>query len=279
MFDDTRMLTVHGPVQLWLFQAMPSDTGLRDQQDLMSYPFFSLAKGARMQPIRYEQGPVSISVEGVPNIGIATIWDADVLIWAASQIAAAINRGAPTSPRIHTSIGDMLRFIQRGTSLHDYQRLRAALNRLQATTISTSLRQGRLLHQHRFSWIAEWQELAHDNGRSAGIEILLADWFYTGALDESTLLSLHPNYFRLTGGMQRWLYRLVRKHGGRQRGGWRFALRQLYARSGSVQRYSDFALEIRRLVSRPLLEYALHLEREHDEEYLCFRRLRKGAST
>lgn len=267
---DRRMLPVQGPVQLWLFNALPMETGLRDQQDLMSYPFFSLAKGARMQPILYTQGPVSIEVQGVSSFGIATIWDADVLIWAASQLAAAMNRGLPTSPRIFTTLGEILRFTRRGVSLRDYHRLRAALNRLQASTVSTSLRADKLRHHHRFSWIAEWQELAHDNGQSAGIEIVLADWFYVGALDESSLLSLHPDYFRLPGGLQRWLYRLVRKHGGRQRAGWRFPLRQLHARSGSVQRYSDFALEIRRLATRPLLDYRLWLEHEQGEECLCF---------
>lgn len=272
---DRRMLPVQGPAQLWMFTALPMETGLRDQQDLMSYPFFSLSKGARMQPIQYAQGPVSIEVKGVPSFGIATIWDADVLIWAASQLAAAMNQRLPTSPRICASLGEILRFTRRGTSLHDYQRLRAALNRLQASTVMTTLRAENLRHQHRFSWIAEWQELAHENGHSAGIEIILADWFYAGALDESSLLSLHPDYFRLTGGLQRWLYRLVRKHGGRQRAGWRFPLRQLHARSGSLQRYSDFSLEIRRLITRPLLDYQLWLERDQGSDSLCFRPVRK----
>ncbi len=271
-----KMLTVKGAVPLVLFRALPIETGLRDQQDLMSYPFFSLAKGARTQPILFTQGPVSIEVGGVPEHGIATIWDADVLIWAASQIAAASNRGMPTSARMFTTLGEVLGFIARGTSLRDYARLRAALNRLQSTTILTSLRADGLRHDHRFSWIAEWRELSHRNGRSAGVEIVLSDWFYEGALLESTLLALHPDYFRLTGGLQRWLYRLMRKHGGRQRAGWRFSMRHLHERSGSAMRYSDFALEIRKLAARPLLDYAMCLEREHRQEYLCFRRIRAG---
>jgi hypothetical protein len=34
-----------------------------------------------------------------------------------------------------------------------------------------------------------------------------------------------------TGGLKRWLYRLVRKHAGRQRGGWRFDFRHLHVKS------------------------------------------------
>ena len=71
--------------QLSLFNALPcADLAPRDAQDLMAYPFFSLAKSRRTAPIRFEAGDVSLVVEGLPEHGIATIWDADVLIWAAS---------------------------------------------------------------------------------------------------------------------------------------------------------------------------------------------------
>ena len=109
------------------------------------------------------------------------------------------------------------------------------------------------------------------SGRSAGLEVILPDWFYAGVKDESMLLSLHPGYFQLTGGLARWLYRLARKHGGRQRGGWRFPLRHLHTRSGSVLRYSDFSLEIRKLAARALLDYHLWIEKDATEEFLCFR--------
>jgi hypothetical protein len=75
--------------QLELFRARPGDMALRDAQDLMSWPFFSLAKTRRVQPIDFRMGEVSIRVEATPEHGMATIWDADVLIWAASQIVDA----------------------------------------------------------------------------------------------------------------------------------------------------------------------------------------------
>lgn len=260
--------------QLVLFRTLPGETGLRDNQDLMAYPFFSLAKGCRLAPIMYDRGDVRIQVEGMAYYGIATIWDADVLIWAASHIVAARNRGQPTSRLMAASMHDILRFIGRGTSMRDYERLRAAFDRLQATTVSTTLRAGNLRHMHRFSWLNEWKELAHINGRSAGIELVVPEWFYRGVLDETRLLSLDAGYFHLTGGMERWLYRLVRKHGGRQHNGWRFDLRQLYAKSGCLVRYSEFALQLRRIAARPLLGYDLQIERLRDVEYLRFRRSR-----
>ena len=82
---------------LEVFHALPGPFAPRDAQDLMAYPFFSLAKSPRTVPIRFEAGGVSLTVEGVPEHGIATIWDADVLIWAASQIVQAKKEGIAPS--------------------------------------------------------------------------------------------------------------------------------------------------------------------------------------
>ena len=63
----------------------------------MAYPFFSLAKSKRVAPIDFAAGNVTIRVEAVPDHGMATIWDADILIWAASQIVEARDNGLRTS--------------------------------------------------------------------------------------------------------------------------------------------------------------------------------------
>ena len=79
--------------QLDLFIALPSDLPARDQQDLMERPFFSLSKNKRTTPIEYHVGENYIQVTAPDGVGIATIWDADVLIWAASQITEARAEG------------------------------------------------------------------------------------------------------------------------------------------------------------------------------------------
>jgi plasmid replication initiation protein len=91
-------------------------------------------------------------------------------------------------------------------------------------------------------------------------------------MDETLVLTLDPTYFRLSGGIERWLYRLVRKHGGRQPAGWRFEMRHLHLKSGSLQRHSDFALQVRQLARRQALPgYQLTLERSGGIEWLAFR--------
>ena len=249
--------------ELELFRALPGDLAPRDAQDLMAYPFFSLAKSHRTAPIDFRSGNVAIRVEAVPDHGMATIWDADILIWAASQIVEARDAGLRTSRLMAATPYEILTFIGRGTSLRDYQRLKAALDRLQSTTVATSLRQPAERRMHRFSWINEWTERADGHGRPGGVELIVPDWFYRAVLDDALVLTIDRAYFKLTGGLERWLYRLVRKHGGRQRFGWRFDFHHLHLKSGSLSPFKRFAFELRDIIRRqPLPGYTLFIEVE-----------------
>ena len=157
---------------------------------------------------------------------------------------------------------EILTFVGRGVSARDYQRLKAALDRLQSTTVATSIRQPAERRRHRFSWINEWKETADAHGRALGIELILPDWFYVGVLDDALVLTIDRAYFELTGGIERWLYRLVRKHGGRQECGWSFDFAYLHAKSGSLSPIKHFAYDLRDIVRRqPLPGYSLAIER------------------
>ena len=229
----------------------------------MAYPFFSLSKTHRIAPIDFASGNVSIRVEAVPDHGMATIWDADILIWAASQIVDARDAGLRTSRLMAATPYEILKFIGRGTSLRDYQRLKAALDRLQSTTVSTTIRQPAEGRRHRFSWINDWKERTDRNRRPDGIEMIVPDWFYQAVLDDALVLTIDRAYFDLTGGLERWLYRIVRKHGGRQRDGWRFDFRHLHQKSGSLSPFKRFAFELRDIIRRqPLPGYTLFIEVE-----------------
>lgn len=247
--------------QLDLFRALPGDLAPRDAQDLMAYPFFSLAKSKRLTPIDFKAGSVTIRVEAVPEHGMATIWDADILIWAASQIVEARDVGLRPSRLMATTPYEILNFIGRGVSLRDYDRLKAALDRLQSTTVATSIRQPTERRMHRFSWINEWKERADHRGRPLGLELIVPDWFYGAVLDDALVLTIDRKYFDLTGGLERWLYRLVRKHGGKQEFGWSFDFPHLHAKSGSLSPLKHFAYDLRDIVRRqPLPGYRLTIE-------------------
>lgn len=64
---------------------------------------------------------------------------------------------------------EILAFVGRGTSVRDHDRLKAGLDRLQSTTVLTSIRQPAERRRHRFSWINEWKEAFDANGCPFGL--------------------------------------------------------------------------------------------------------------
>lgn len=264
LFQDTA-----GSARLDPFVVVAGDASPRDQRDLMERPFFSLSKSRRVRPIQYRAGEVEVLVHGLPEHGMATIWDADVLIWAASQIVDAENHGLATSRLLRFTPYQLLTGIGRATGATEYRLFKAALRRLQSTVVATTIRHGEHWRRQQFSWINEWEERSANGGRVEGVEIVLPEWFYRGVVDRSLVLSIDPQYFRLTGGIERWLYRVARKHAGRQPAGWAFEMAHLHHKSGSLARPSDFALDIRRIVQRqPLPGYRLLIERALGRERL-----------
>ncbi len=254
------------------FVVATGDASPRDQRDLMERPFFSLAKTPRTKPILYKAADVEVQVLAMPEHGMATIWDADVLIWAASQIVAAENDGLRTSRFFRFTPYHLLRAIGRPTGNRQYVLLKAALARLQSTVIATTIRNGPHWRRRQFSWINEWEEMTTRAGRVEGMEFVLPEWFYNSVVDRSLVLAIDPAYFRLTGGIERWLYRVARKHAGHQRHGWLFEVAHLHVKSGSLARVSDFALDLRRIAARqPLPGYRLEMDREHGRELLRIR--------
>jgi len=254
------------------FVVATGDAAPRDQRDLMERPFFSLAKTPRTKPILYKAADVEVQVLAMPEHGMATIWDADVLIWAASQIVAAENDGLRTSRFFRFTPYHLLRAMGRPTGNRQYVLLKAALARLQSTVIATTIRNDPHWRRRQFSWINEWEEMTTRTGRVEGMEFVLPEWFYNSVVDRSLVLTIDPAYFRLTGGIERWLYRVARKHAGHQRHGWLFEVAHLHLKSGSLARVSDFALDLRRIAARqPLPGYRLEIEREHGRELLRIR--------
>ena len=162
-----------------------------------------------------------------------------------------------------------MRAIGRATGATEYRLLKNALVRLQSTVVATTIRQGPHWRRQQFSWINEWEEMSTRAGRIEGMEFVLPEWFYRGVIDHSLVLTIDPAYFRLSGGIERWLYRIARKHAGRQRSGWLFEISHLHAKSGSLARISDFALDLRRIAMRqPLPGYRIIFECQNGRELL-----------
>ena len=83
------------------------------------------------------------------------------------------------------------------------------------------------------------------------MSLTLSDWFYEGILVEGGLLSIDPTYFSITGGRERWLYRVARKHaGGAGEAGFAIALPTLFDKAGAEGTYRRFKFEMQGMVRR-----------------------------
>src|SRR3546814_8938045 len=105
-----------------LFIPLMNDLPLKDQREVMERPFFSLQKRKRPKPIEYRStdGEAWVKVEAMPAYGMATIWDAEILIWAASVLNRMKEQEVNALPRtLTTTPYDMLRTTRRGTRGRD----------------------------------------------------------------------------------------------------------------------------------------------------------------
>ncbi len=204
-----------GDSQPDLFAANFADIPIRDQRDTLERPFFSLAQRPRFAPIDYQVGDVKVEVSANPKFGMATIWDADILIWAATQITEALDRGLAPSRVIRCHPHNLLKSIRRPTGGAHYNRLRAALNRLIHTAVQTNIRTEGKKKYAAFHWLESWTKVTDEQtGDTTGMTLALPDWLFDGIVMKGGVLTIHEDYFLLTGGIERWLYRVARTHDG-----------------------------------------------------------------
>jgi plasmid replication initiation protein len=241
--------------QFDLFLPTIFDLKFRDQKDTMERPFFSLSKSKRMKPIEYvnENDGIFVTVQPHQDYGMATIWDADILIWAASVLCDMKNRGTNDIPReLKFQPHDLLKAIARATGGKDYAQLRDGLERLKTTVVTTNMRVKRGQKTTMFSWIDQWDDLIDATTKeSRGLTLTVSDWFYRGVMEDGGLLAIDPAYFSISGGRERWLYRVARKHaGGNGADGFAISMPILFEKSGAEGTYRRFKFEILRIVKR-----------------------------
>ncbi len=250
--------------QFDLFVPYLSDLPLRDQRETMERPFFSLAKRKRLKPINYTSpdGAVWVKVQPHQDFGMATIWDADILIWAASQIAEHMrSRKNEEPPRtLRFMPYQLLQAIRRDVGGDQYRRLKEGLARLRNTTVTTNIRGSGKRKEAQFSWLDQWtDDVDEATGQSRGMSLTLSNWLYEGIKQQGGVLAIHPDYFLLTGALERWLYRVARTHAGQQANGHTISTSVLYSKSGSDSPERRFRFELKQIAEADELpEY--HLE-------------------
>jgi plasmid replication initiation protein len=249
--------------QVDLFLDSLVNAPLKDDRALMEFPFFSLEKRPRMEPLVYDDGKVRIRISPGER-GIATIWDKDLLIYVASLINDKLERGADVSRTVAFTAHDFLLLTRRGTSNASYEQFKDALFRLRSTTITTSIAAGEEREERGFGWIDNFRIVRREqrSGRKvmAAVEVTLNDWMFRAIVKDRRVLTISPAYFDLTMGLERRLYELARKHCGHQ-DRWAIGLPKLAEKCGSRRELRKLRAELASIAERDSLpDYTIVLQ-------------------
>jgi plasmid replication initiation protein len=222
----------------------------KDDMGSMEHPIFSLSTKPDTSVREYEHNGVKIAV--LPGaLGLATIHDKDILIYCISQLVAKLNNGAKMQKDLHLKAYDLLVATNRNTDGRAYEQLKSALDRLSGTRIRTNIKTGNEEITEGFGLIDSWKIIRQSSsGRMTELRISLSDWVFN-AVANHEVLTLHRDYFRLRGPLERRMYELARKHCGKQ-DEWSISLGLLRKKCGSMSSDKEF----RRLVGTVCAEDA-----------------------
>jgi hypothetical protein len=285
-----------GDSQLSFFVPSIYDAPLKDDVNLMDVAPFSLGKAKRGGEIRYELKDCIITIDGSASAGLATVFDYDIFLHMVTSLAEEARRyrmeqekGLRTEipARVYRpSSSHILKFCRRSSGGKQYKDLEAALDRLQGTRIKiVNLTSGNRREVVAMPLIQTFKVISKTTtGNIDQVEIGIPDWVYNGVVREKgnpQILTLNPEYFLITQGIGRFIYRLARRAAGKS-GIARYGLKELHKRSGSTQGLPQFAFQVRQFVSGtrmfPFPDYDLELVSGKREEVLVMRERKPDAA-
>jgi plasmid replication initiation protein len=216
----------------------------KGERHSMEHPFYSLSKKKDIKPRHYvsQDGKAELTVKPTSD-GLPTIWDKDLLIYAATLIREAMNRGemGPDNRSIRIDTWNFLEATVKGDGAQQYKGMLDTLRRLQGCNVETSIETNGKRYIKGFS-LLDYYEIAvtTKTGKVASLEVKLCDWLYGAIWNASQeMLSINREYFKLEGGIERRLYELARKHCGNQPF-WKVDIETLWTKSGSTAELKKF---------------------------------------
>jgi plasmid replication initiation protein len=249
---------------------------IRDVMELMEVPFVALSKN-RTAPIIYESldGKSKVKISGHREHYIASIYDWDIILFVASKLQEILNLGKDIPPKtLIVPRHELLRAIHKHDGKKEEKDLKASLARLQMTGIETTIHNQDGRYESGFGFLDSWGYTNRKDVRE--FRITLSEWLYEVACGKGTLLKVHPEYFKITSGLKRFLYRTARKHVGTQNDSWTFPIERLYEKSGSEREFKKFKHDLRKAVhDNDIYGYLLKWIEEDGKTSVRFINMRK----
>ena len=253
------------------------DIATKDNRSIMDVAVFRLSKRDKRasEIIRYELPDGHVEVKSGPD-GMASVWDYDIVLMAISHLTEALNRyksgrGEMPGRTFQPHVSEILKFCRKSDGGRQYEEIEAALDRLKNTTLkivrTKKGRGGRALRlAEAEGLISNYKTTSYaDNGRLQMVEIEIPSWIYREVVETENpdVLTMHPDFFLLNGGLERFVYRLARRAAGKGAARWMF--RTIYERSGSTGTFKKFTFSLREMIqTNGLPEYSLSEEAGQD---------------
>lgn len=256
----------------------PQERAARDITEMMEVPFLALSKNRRA-PIIYEKhdGPNMIKVKVSRHTGhfLASIYDWDIVLFVAGKMQEILNKGSDIPPRTMTfPRHEILKSLKKHDGKKEELDLRAALSRLQRTGIDTTIRNEDGKYDAGFGFLDSWGYTKRKDIRE--IHITLSQWLYDGICIKGSLLMVDPDYFSITSGLKRFLYRTARKHAGGHGKTWEFSVETLYEKSGSERELRFFKRDLKEAVLKnDIPGYHLKWIDRDKKNFVSFKNLRR----
>ena len=221
---------------------------IRDIMELMEIPFVALSKH-RTEPIIYESpnGKSKVKISGHRGHYIASIYDWDIILLVSSKLQEIMNSKSGIPPRtLIIPRHELLKEIYKHDGKKNKKEIEASLSRLQLTGIETTIHNEDYRYRGGFGFLDNWGYTERKDVKE--FRITLSEWLYEITCYKGALLKVHPEYFKISSGLKRFLYRTARKHVGIQNESWTFPIEALYEKSGSEQELKKFKYDLRKSV-------------------------------
>jgi plasmid replication initiation protein len=241
--DKSRNKIIREPTE---FVKDPRD--IRDVMELMEIPFVSLSKN-RTEPINYKSydGSVKVKISCHPPHYVASIYDWDIILFVSSKLQEFINANKDIPPRtLIIPRHELLKSIYKHDGKTNRKEMEESLSRLQLTGIETTIHNEDYRYRGGFGFLDSWGYTERKDIKE--FRITLSEWLYEITCRKGSLLKVHPEYFKITSGLKRFLYRTARKHVGTQNKSWTFSIESLYEKSGSEQEFRKFKYKLKKSV-------------------------------
>jgi plasmid replication initiation protein len=258
------------------------DIAIKDSLSLMDLALFRLSKKHKRKAdiITHKLPHATVEVAAGAH-GMASVYDYDFVLFCVSYLAEGMRlhkagRGPMPSRTFAPHAADVLKFCRLGDGGKQYAAVEGMLKRLSSTVITInnhSVKSKLRAAAGGFRLVDEWNVLSYTEKRPnqkgqpniAAVSVTIPDWIYKGVVNHQRpeILTVHPDYFLIDGGLARFVYRLARKAAGS--GMARYSFATIHERSGSSGTAKKTTWAIRQLIkANDLPEYDLKEEKGVD---------------